>query len=104
VGLHTRDGRAWQPGYLVAIDHEKCIGCGRCFKVCGQGVLGLRGLDEEGNFVDLEDEEGDDEVERKVMTLKDAGACIGCKACSRVCAKGCQAYAEQPPALSEEAA
>lgn len=85
----TRDGRSWTPGFLLAIDAGKCIGCGRCFKVCGRGVLVLRGVDEEGTLVDLE---GDDEVERKVMALADAGACIGCGACGKVCTKACQTY------------
>ena len=28
----TRDGSAWTPEYLTAIDASKCIGCGRCYK------------------------------------------------------------------------
>ena len=30
----TRDGSAWTPHYLVAIDGGKCIGCGACERVC----------------------------------------------------------------------
>jgi Nif-specific ferredoxin III len=95
MDARTRDGRTWQPAYLISIDAGKCIGCGRCYKVCGQGVLGLRGVDEEGALVDLD---GDDEVERKVMTLADPGACIGCGACARVCAKACQEHQAAAPA------
>ena len=62
----TRDGRSWDPQYLVAIDADVCIGCGRCFKVCGRGVMTLRGIDEDGALVDLDD---DEEVERKVMAF-----------------------------------
>lgn len=80
----TKDGRAFKPEYVVGVDGEKCIACGRCFKVCGQGVLGLRGLNEDGELVD----DDDDDVERKVMAVADGGACIGCGACSRVCPKG----------------
>ena len=40
----TRDGRAWEPEYLIAIDSKTCIGCGRCFKVCGRNVMTLKGL------------------------------------------------------------
>lgn len=87
--LTTRDGRTWQPAYLVAIDQGKCIGCGRCFKVCGRNVMQLKGVDEEGALVDLED---DEEVERKVMVVADGGSCIGCGACGRVCAKSCQTH------------
>jgi len=85
----TRDGRGWTPGYLLGIDPGRCIGCGRCFKVCGRGVMALRGVGEAGALVDLE---GDEEVERKVMALADEGACIGCGACGRVCTKACQTY------------
>jgi Nif-specific ferredoxin III len=100
--MQARDGREWEPGYLVEIDREKCIGCGRCFKVCGQGVLGLRGVDEEGHLVALTgDDDDDDECERKVMTLTDPGACIGCRACSRVCAKVCQTFEASPPPLAK---
>lgn len=85
----TRGGQPWQPSYLLAIDPEKCIGCGRCFKVCGQGVMTLKGLTEDGDLVGLED---DDEVERKIMTVTHPDACIGCSACSRVCPKDCQTH------------
>jgi Nif-specific ferredoxin III len=88
----TRDGRSWLPNYLVAIDGKVCIGCGRCFKVCGREVMTLKGLTEDGDLVAL-DEEGDDEIERKVMVIVDAGACIGCGACARVCPTGCQTHA-----------
>ncbi|MEF2070892.1 ferredoxin III, nif-specific [Consotaella aegiceratis] len=88
----TRDGTPFTPTYLEGIDTVKCIGCGRCFKVCGQEVMTLRGVDEDGEFVDIEDED-DDEFERKVMVVANAGACIGCGACARVCTKGCQSHA-----------
>ena len=44
VQAYTRDGRAWKPSYLLTIDIETCIGCGRCFKSCGRGVMSLQGL------------------------------------------------------------
>lgn len=88
----TRDGRDWIPEFLVAIDAKKCIGCGRCYKVCGRNVMTLKGVSEEGEFVDLDDDE-DDEVEKKVMVLADEGACIGCGACARVCPSNCQTHA-----------
>jgi Nif-specific ferredoxin III len=84
----TRDGRTWQPQYLLAIEQTVCIGCGRCFKVCGRGVMTLRGVDADGELVDLDDED----IERKVMDMDDAGACIGCAACARVCPSNCQTH------------
>jgi Nif-specific ferredoxin III len=85
----TRDGRAWQPSYLLGIDQEICIGCGRCFKVCGRSVMTLQGITEGGDLVGLDD---DEEILRKVMTVTDPGACIGCGACGRVCGKNCQKH------------
>jgi Nif-specific ferredoxin III len=89
--METRDGRSWQPEYLLNISAETCIGCGRCFKVCGRDVMTLKGLNDEGELVALDDED-DDEVEKKVMELNDAGACIGCGACARVCPTNCQTH------------
>ncbi len=87
----TRDGRLWQPEFLVAIDEKKCIGCGRCYKVCGRDVMTLKGLTDEGTFVDLDDDD-DDEIEKKIMVMNDDGACIGCGACARVCPTNCQTH------------
>jgi Nif-specific ferredoxin III len=90
----TRDGRDWVPDYLQAIDAKTCIGCGRCYKVCSRDVMILRGMTDEGEFVDLQDEDDDDgDIERKVMVITDAGACIGCAACYRVCPTNCQTHA-----------
>jgi Nif-specific ferredoxin III len=85
----TRDGRAWEPQYLQGIDPKVCIGCGRCFKVCARGVMTLAGVDEDGAFVDLDD---DDEIERKVMIMQDDGNCVGCGACARVCPTNAQTH------------
>jgi Nif-specific ferredoxin III len=84
-----RDGTPWQPSYLLSIDPETCIGCGRCFKVCGNSVMTLMGITEDGDLVGLDD---DEEIERKIMTVTSPGACIGCAACSRVCPKNCQTH------------
>lgn len=86
----TFGGKTWIPSFLQTINIEKCIGCGRCFKVCGRNVMHLRALNEEGEFVDDED---DEEIERKVMTVANPDNCIGCEACSRVCPKDCQTHA-----------
>ena len=90
--LLTRDGRAWAPEYLVEIDPGKCIGCGRCYKVCPREVLGL---------VDREEDEIDedlDEDQMSVMTITNAMDCIGCGACGRVCPKDC--YTHQSMAVA----
>lgn len=85
----TRGGQPWTPVYLLSIDDTTCIGCGRCYKVCGRDVMGLRGVTEDG---DLVDDDEDDEVVRKVMVVAAPNACIGCGACARVCPKGCQKH------------
>ena len=90
VTFATRDGTAWTPQYLDAIDDELCIGCGRCYKVCTQGVLKLTGIDEDGNPCDPFND--DVEVERKVMTVEKPGACIGCSSCATVCGTNAQTH------------
>jgi len=42
----TFGGTAWTPKFAQEIDKDKCIGCGRCMKVCGHKVLGLMALNE----------------------------------------------------------
>uniref|UniRef100_B8HMA2 Ferredoxin III n=1 Tax=Cyanothece sp. (strain PCC 7425 / ATCC 29141) TaxID=395961 RepID=B8HMA2_CYAP4 len=90
----TLGGNVWIPQFVQAINQLRCIGCGRCFKVCGRNVLQLRAMNEEGEFV--EDEE-DDEIEKKVMTIANVDNCIGCQACARTCPKAC--YTHSPLAL-----
>ena len=89
----TLNGSAWTPEFVTAIDAKKCIGCGRCFKVCPRDVLDLivRGED-----MEMDDEDYDEDDTASVMTVKDGGDCIGCGACGRVCPKGCYSYAAQP--------
>lgn len=100
MATRTRDGRGWEPQYLLSIDPGVCIGCGRCYKVCGRGVMTLRGIDEDGGMVDLDE---DEEVERKVMAMADEGACIGCGACARVCPTDCQTHGAAPPSAASAA-
>lgn len=89
VQAFTRDGTPWTPLYLDAINPQKCIGCGRCQKVCGHDVLGMQGLSEDGEVVPIDDEE----MERLVAVVVNKGNCIGCNACARVCgSKGAQVH------------
>lgn len=87
-------GATWTPTFVAAIDEAKCIGCGRCFKVCPRGVLTLVGLNDEGERIALEgDDDDDDEYERKVMTIAHQALCIGCTACAKICPKKCYTHA-----------
>ncbi len=92
------DGRTWTPKFVGEINQEKCIGCGRCFRVCGRDVLQLKGVNEEGEYVEIamgEDEDDDDgEYEKKVMTIVNQMNCVGCEACSKICPKDCYTHAE----------
>ncbi len=49
----TRDGAPWEPSYLTEIKGEKCIGCGRCYKVCARDVMMLMAVNEDDELVAL---------------------------------------------------
>ena len=89
-----RDGRLQDAGrlrldavYLTDINAETCIGCGRCFKVCPQNVMALYGVNDEGEILgivtDDDDDDFDGDLNRKIMKVEHAGACIGCNACCK---------------------
>jgi len=87
-------GAHWTPTFVTALDDQKCIGCGRCFKVCPRGVLELVGITEDGDRVSVDlDDDDDEEYEKKVMTIAHQDLCIGCTACSRICPKKCYSHA-----------
>ncbi|MDG4597468.1 MAG: ferredoxin III, nif-specific [Candidatus Contendobacter sp.] len=92
----TRGGTSWTPQFVTALNEEKCIGCGRCFKVCPRDVLTIvqRAIDD----VDLDDDDDDDDddSDNSFMTLSNPLDCIGCEACSRVCPKACFTHAALP--------
>lgn len=95
VTITLPDGRTWTPRFVKSIDQEKCIGCGRCFRVCGREVLQLVGIDEDGGIIALElGEDDDDEYEKKVMTVSNQMNCVGCEACAKICPKKC--YTHEP--------
>jgi len=85
---YTRGGQTWTPRFIESIDVNKCIGCGRCYKVCSRDVLELIEKPFEG-----EDEFGDD-MGNKVMSIAHSDNCIGCEACARTCTKRCQSHIE----------
>ncbi|GAO35460.1 ferredoxin [Sulfuricella sp. T08] len=94
ISITMPDGRTWTPQFVQEINQEKCIGCGRCFKVCGRDVLQLVGIDEDGEIVVVEaDSDDDDEYEKKVMTISNQTNCVGCEACAKICPKKCYSHA-----------
>lgn len=89
-------GNVWTPQFAKNIAEEKCIGCGRCFRVCGRDVLQLVGIDDEGGRVAMTlgaDDDDDGEYEKKVMTIAHPENCVGCEACSKICPKKCYTHA-----------
>ena len=87
----TRGGEAWTPTFVIDLNQNKCIGCGRCFKVCPRTVFEIVERTEE---VENDDEDWDDD-NTMVMSLANELDCIGCGACARVCPKGCHTHAPQ---------
>ncbi len=68
----TRGGVEWTPAFIVTLNQQKCIGCGRCYKVCPRSVFELIDRDDLDLDEDLDsDDEFDDEAPGMVMNLKD---------------------------------
>ncbi|CAI8964469.1 ferredoxin III, nif-specific [Methylocaldum szegediense] len=83
-------GKVWTPKFVQFIDQEKCIGCGRCYKVCGREVLEMVGVNEGGEIVSLDDD--DAEYDKKVMSIANVANCVGCEACAKICPKQCYTH------------
>ncbi len=86
----TLGGKTWIPRFIQKINQDKCSGCGRCLKACSRDLLRLRALNKEGEFVDNQENEA---IERKVMTIVNPEYCIGCQACARICLNKCYTLA-----------
>ncbi|MBV2133091.1 ferredoxin III, nif-specific [Pseudomonas sp. MAP12] len=84
----TRGGAEWTPEFVTALDAQRCIGCGRCYKVCPRDVFTL--VERVEMVEDADDFDEDDEM--MVMTVQNALDCIGCKACAAVCPKQCHTH------------
>ncbi|WP_078119056.1 ferredoxin III, nif-specific [Thiosocius teredinicola] len=93
----TRGGETWTPAFVNALDQGKCIGCGRCYKVCPREVFELvdredLDLDDDDDWDDDDDDDGFSDDTSMVMNLMNALDCIGCQACSKVCPKKCLSH------------
>ena len=80
------NGTVWTPQFVTELNPKKCIGCGRCYKVCPRSVLDL--VERE-----LEEDDDSDDDNMMVMSLANPMDCIGCGSCGRVCPKSCYTYA-----------
>lgn len=80
-------GIEWTPRFATGVDAGKCIGCGRCFKTCAREVLKLMGIDDDGAYVSIDDDDDGDDYEKKVMTVGNPEHCVGCESCGKVCGK-----------------
>ena len=97
----TRGGVPWIPAFVTDLNQTRCIGCGRCYKVCPRDVFELidrDDLDLDEMEMDDEDDDDFDEAPGMVMSLKNLLDCIGCQACARVCPKKCLSHEPQPVA------
>lgn len=93
----TRGGEVWTPAFVTALDQGKCIGCGRCFKVCPREVFELVDRDDleieaDDDWDDDDDDDGFSDDTSMVMHLMNLLDCIGCQACSKVCPKKCLSH------------
>ncbi len=86
----TRGGEEWTPQFVTELDAAKCIGCGRCYKVCPRDVFEL--VDRADMIDDEDDDFYDEDDEMMVMAINNALDCIGCMSCSRVCPKQCHTH------------
>ncbi len=86
----TRGGHEWVPHFIETLNQARCIGCGRCFKACPQGVFELVQREEDE---DSDDDGSEDTL--KVMSIANPLDCIGCRACSKSCTRGCHSHAPQ---------
>lgn len=86
VTVTLPSGHVYTPRFVHGVDEARCIGCGRCYKICGQDVLVLAGINAAGAQVPPDDDD-EDECDRKVMTVARPRQCIGCEACARTCTK-----------------
>ncbi len=85
----TAGGTLWTPSFVKSINQTRCIGCGRCYKVCPRDVFDLVDRADVLSENEIDDYDDLDEDNAKVMSLANALDCIGCEACSKVCPKGC---------------
>ena len=85
-------GVTWTPRFIAAINQEKCIGCGRCFKTCARDVLQQMAVNDEGELF-VVDADDDEEYEKKVMSIAQPENCVGCESCNHNCARRCISYA-----------
>lgn len=88
-------GNVWVPQFVEAINQDKCIGCGRCYKVCGRDVLEMVGINSDGEMVRVsaDEDDDDDEYDKKVMSIAHVENCVGCEACAKICPKQCYTHA-----------
>jgi Nif-specific ferredoxin III len=93
----TRGGVEWVPAFIVSLNQETCIGCGRCFKVCPRDVFELVEREIDDDLDDDDDDDGFSDDTSMVMAIGNAMDCIGCQACAKVCPKDCQTHEPQPP-------
>lgn len=92
----TAGGTPWTPAFVQSINQTRCIGCGRCYKVCPRDVFDLVDRADVLAEEDIDDFDDLDEDNAQVMNIANALDCIGCSACSRVCPKNCFTHAPLP--------
>jgi Nif-specific ferredoxin III len=83
VMYKTFGGSPWTPMYVETFAKDKCLGCGRCVKLCAQKCLGIE---------TYEDDEG---TERQIARIAVKDNCIGCQSCGNICVRKCYTFKEK---------
>lgn len=70
---------------IAVVDHEKCVGCGKCVKTCPRGLLELVPVIDDKPIVWVTCMNHD----KGALAMKECTvSCIGCGKCKRVCEHG----------------
>lgn len=81
--------------FIEEVDHERCIGCGKCIDVCGPAVFQWVSADLESNV----SKEGTKQSTKQVMRDPEYTGCIACGHCVAICPTNAIHYTQADPPM-----